>query len=216
RGVRARIVAATNRSLEAEVAAGRFRLDLYYRLAVFPIRVPPLRHRMADVPALAVHFLARCEERERRATGGFDGDALRALQAYPWPGNVRELANEVHRLVLSVGPGERIRHHHLAARIRDADPAVHGEPLARILARVELALIRQRLQQEPTKSAAARSLGITREALYAKLRRLGTASGGACPAWGASRRHPPVSRLAGETPARMGGVPTRTATHASP
>src|SRR5436309_2144168 len=179
RRVRARIVAATNRSLEAEVAAGRFRLDLYYRLAVFPIRVPPLRHRMADVPALAAHFLARCEERERRATGGFDGDALRALQAYPWPGNVRELANEVHRLVLSVGPGERIRHHHLAARIRDADPAVHGEPLARILARVELALIRQRLQQEPTKSAAARSLGITREALYAKLRRLGTASGGA-------------------------------------
>src|SRR5439155_1219087 len=122
---------------------------------------------------------ARCGERERRATGGFAGDALRALQADPWPGNVRELANEVHRLVLSVGPGERIRHHHLAARIRDADPAVHGEPLARILARVELALIRQRLQQEPTKSAAARSLGITREALYAKLRRLGTASGGA-------------------------------------
>src|SRR5207245_11374771 len=104
-------------------------------LAVFPTRGPPLRHRMADVPALAAHFLARCEERERRATGGFDGDALRALQAYPWPGNVRELANEVHRLVLSVGPGERIRHHHLAARIRDADPAVHGEPLARILAR---------------------------------------------------------------------------------
>jgi len=86
---------------------------------------------------------------------------------------VRELANEVHRLVLSVGSGQRIRRHHLAARIRDADPALPGEPLARILARVELALIRQRLQQEPTKSAAARSLGITREALYAKLRRLG-------------------------------------------
>src|SRR6266478_204305 len=173
RRVRARILAATNRSLEAEVAAGRFRLDLYYRLAVFPIRVPPLRHRMADLPALAAHFLARCEERERRAMGGFDGAALRALQAYPWPGNVRELANEVHRLVLSIGLGQRIRRHHLAARIRDAEPVVPGEPLARILARVELALIRQRLQQEPTKSAAARSLGITREALYAKLRRLG-------------------------------------------
>jgi len=173
RRVRARIVAATNRSLEAEVAAGRFRLDLYHRLAVFPIRVPPLRHRTADLPALAAHFLARCEERERRAMGGFDGAALRALQAYPWPGNVRELANEVHRLVLSIGLGQRIRRHHLAARIRDAEPVVPGEPLARILARVELALIRQRLQQEPTKSAAARSLGITREALYAKLRRLG-------------------------------------------
>jgi len=179
RRVRARIVAATNRSLEAEVTAGRFRLDLYYRLAVFPIRVPPLRHRMADLPALVAHFLSRCEERERRATGGFDGDALRALQAHAWPGNVRELANEVHRLVLSVDAGERIHRHHLAPRIRAADPALRGEPLARILARVELALIRQRLQQQPTKSAAARSLGITREALYAKLRRLGTASGGA-------------------------------------
>src|SRR2546427_4538122 len=74
RRVRARIVAAPNRSLEAEGAAGRFRLDLYHRLAVFPIRVPPLRHRTADLPALAAHFLARCEERERRAMGGFDGD----------------------------------------------------------------------------------------------------------------------------------------------
>ena len=173
RRVRARIVAATNRSLDAEVKAGRFRLDLFYRLAVFPIRVPPLRHRMADVPALVAHFLARFEEREQQTTGGFDPDALRALRAYPWPGNVRELANEVHRLVLSIGQGRRIRRHHLARRIRDADPFVQDEPLARILARVELALIRQRLQHQPTKSAAARSLGITREALYAKLRRLG-------------------------------------------
>src|SRR3989449_417197 len=123
RRVRARIVAAPNPSLEAEAAAGRFRLDLYYRLAVFPIRVPPLRHRMADLPALVAHFLSRCEERERRATGGFDGDALRALQAHAWPGNVRELANEVHRLVLSVDAGERIHRHHLAPRIRAADPA---------------------------------------------------------------------------------------------
>jgi DNA-binding NtrC family response regulator len=178
RRVHARIVAASNRSLETEVAAGRFRLDLYYRLAVFPIRVPPLRHRMPDLPLLVAHLLARCEERERRTTGGFDAEALRAFQAYPWPGNVRELANEVHRLVLSVCPAQRIRRHHLAARIRDADPLAQGEPLARILARVELALIRQRLQQQPTKTAAARSLGITREALYAKLRRLATASGG--------------------------------------
>jgi len=175
--VRARIIAATNRSLDAEVKAGRFRQDLYYRLVVFPIRVPPLRHRMAEVPALATHFLGRFERREGRTTGGFEPEALRVLQSYAWPGNVRELENEVHRLVLSTAPGERIAAHHLARRIREADPYGAGEPLDRILARVELALIRQRLEQTPTKSAAARSLGITREALYAKMRRLGMSGG---------------------------------------
>jgi DNA-binding NtrC family response regulator len=172
RRVRARIVAATNRPLDAEVRAGRFRLDLYYRLAVFPIKLPPLRHRASDVPALARHFLRRFEARERRETGGFDADALAALQRYPWPGNVRELENEVHRLVLSIGRGRRIRPHHLARRIRDADPALSDAPLGRILQRVEIALIRERLQATPTKTAAALSLGITREALYAKMRRL--------------------------------------------
>jgi DNA-binding NtrC family response regulator len=173
RRVRARIVAATNRSLETEVKAGRFRLDLYYRLAVFPVRVPPLRHRMAELPVLAAHFLRRFETRERWQLDGFDPDAVRALQSYGWPGNVRELENEVHRLVLSVPQGARIGHRHLARRIREADPVALDEPLERILRRVEIALIRQRLQQKPTKSAAARSLGITREALYAKMRRLG-------------------------------------------
>ena len=176
RRVRARVVAATNRPLEGEVRAGRFRADLYYRLAVLPIRVPPLRHRAADVPALAAHFLRRFELREGRATGGVDAEALRVLLGYPWPGNVRELENEIHRLVLTVGQEQRIRRHHLAQRIREADGSGLEEPLDRILARVELALISQRLQQKPTKSAAARSLGITREALYAKMRRLGMAT----------------------------------------
>jgi len=127
--------------------------------------------------ATVSHFLGRFELRESRETGGFDADALRALQSYPWPGNVRELESEVHRLVLSVGQGRRICHHHLARRIRDADPMALDEPLQRILQRVEIALIRQRLQQKPTKSATARSLGITREALYAKMRRLGMGTG---------------------------------------
>ena len=177
RRVRARIVAATNRPLDAEVRAGRFRQDLYYRLAVFPIRVPPLRHRAAEVPALAHAFLARFAAREGRALDGFDADALGALQAYGWPGNVRELENEVHRLVLSVGAGRRIARPHVARRIRDADPVSADEPLSRILARVEIALIRQRLQQKATKTAAAESLGITREALYAKMKRLGMGGG---------------------------------------
>ena len=169
---RARIITATNRSLEAEVQAGRFRSDLYYRLAVFPIRVPPLRHRAADVPHLLTHFLRRFEHDEGRATGGFAVDALRVLGGYGWPGNVRELEHEVHRLVLTVGSGERIRRQHLARRIREADVTQPDEPLARVLARVELALLRQRIARHATKAGAARSLGISREALYGKLRRL--------------------------------------------
>jgi DNA-binding NtrC family response regulator len=176
RPIRARIVAASNRSLELEAKAGRFRSDLFYRLAVFPIRVPALRHRTADVPALVAHFLRRSEVREERKTGGFDPEALRALQAYAWPGNVRELENEIHRLVLSVAQGQQISRRHLARRIREADSPAVDEPLDRILERVEIALIRERLQTKPTKSAAARSLGITRETLYAKMRRLGIAT----------------------------------------
>jgi two-component system response regulator HydG len=174
--VRARIVAATNRELEHEAGAGRFRRDLYYRLAVFPLRVPPLRQRAADVVPLLETFLRRYEDEEGHRTGGFTRDALTSLCAYPWPGNVRELEHEVHRLVLTTVPGEPITARHLAARIRTgarAEP--RGEPLRRILARVELAVVRQRLCEAPSKAAAARSLGITREALYQKLRRLAAA-----------------------------------------
>ena len=173
---RARIIAATNRSLAAEVEAGRFRRDLYYRLAVFPIDVPPLRHRAAEVPLLATRFLARFEREERRQTAGFAPEALEALSRYAWPGNVRELEHEVHRLVLTVANDQRIRPHHLAPAIRACTtPLV---PLAPLLARIELALILQRMDALPTKAAAARSLGITREALYGKLRRLGVPTRG--------------------------------------
>jgi two-component system response regulator HydG len=178
-GVRARIVAASNRALAVEVEAGRFRRDLYYRLSVFPIRIPPLRQRAADVPLLSARFLARFEREERRQTGGFAPDALELLARYPWPGNVRELEHEVHRLVLTVANDQRIRPHHLAPGIREAAWGFsQTAPLATLLARIELALIRQRLEALPTKTAAARSLGITREALYGKLRRLGAPTRG--------------------------------------
>jgi DNA-binding NtrC family response regulator len=177
--VRARIVAASNRSLGSEVEAGRFRSDLYYRLSVFPIRIPPLRQRAADVAQLAGRFLARFEREERRETAGFAPDTLDLLARYPWPGNVRELEHEVHRLVLTVSNDQRIRPHHLATPIRDATRApAQTATLATLLARIELALIRQRLDTLPTKTAAARSLGITREALYGKLRRLGAPTRG--------------------------------------
>ena len=171
--VSARIVAATNRPLADEVRAGRFRADLYYRLTVLPIHVPALRERTGDVRRLARHFLARFAAEERRDALAFADDALRCLATYHWPGNVRELEHEVHRLVLTIGAHTTVRPEHLAARIRTHGALPADEALEHVLARVEIALIRERLDRFPTKADAARSLGITREGLYAKLRRLG-------------------------------------------
>src|SRR6202011_2063890 len=100
--VNVRIVAATNRTLEKEVAEGRFREDLYYRLKVFPIRVPPLRERREDIPLLSGHFLERYATELGKPAAGYSQQAMELLQAYDWPGNVRELQNEVQRLVIQI------------------------------------------------------------------------------------------------------------------
>jgi two-component system response regulator HydG len=170
--MRARVIAATNRNLADEVAAGRFRADLYYRLNVLPIRIPPLRHRVSDIPHLLAYFREMFERAECRTTGGFTVDAVRGFEGYPWPGNIRELEHEVHRLVLTVPEGMPIRSIDLKPAIRAATRARDRERLDTLLARVELAVINDRLRWLPTKAAAARSLGITREALYLKLKRL--------------------------------------------
>jgi two-component system response regulator AtoC len=94
-----RVIAATHRELRAEVAAGRFREDLFYRLHVFPVTLPPLRERGEDVPLLAAHFLEKHARAFRREASGFEPDALRVLTTYAWPGNVRELENAVERAV---------------------------------------------------------------------------------------------------------------------
>jgi DNA-binding NtrC family response regulator len=95
-----RIIAASNRDLEADIKSRRFREDLFYRLNVVPIQLPPLRDRLGDLPALIEHFVVRCNERLGKAGHGFSGDALTALARYGWPGNIRELENLVERMVL--------------------------------------------------------------------------------------------------------------------
>jgi len=100
-----RVVAATNRNLEEMVSRGTFRADLYYRLAVFPVELPPLRERREDVRALGAHFLARHAAAMHRRPPQVPEDAWRALESYGWPGNVRELENFLQRaLILSPGP----------------------------------------------------------------------------------------------------------------
>jgi two-component system response regulator HydG len=177
RRVDVRVIVATNRDLNALVSEGRFRQDLFYRLHVFPIRLPPLRERRGDIRLLALHLLERIGAEEGKALRGFDPQALRLLERYPWPGNVRELENEIHRLVLCAEPGERITAELLAAWIVDGTPppAADGQrPLKEIVREVEVATIRARLRDHGYhRTATARSLGITRESLWAKLRQLG-------------------------------------------
>ena len=102
-----RVVAATNKDLRAEIAAGRFREDLLYRLNVVPIEVPPLRARRADIPQLVEHFAARLTDRGGLQAKGFDADALKRLAAHDWPGNIRELRNAVERLLI-LAPGATV------------------------------------------------------------------------------------------------------------
>ncbi len=178
RRVDVRIVAATNRDLEEEVREGRFREDLFYRLRVFPIRVPPLRERPQDIPELARYFLERYAGEFGIEVAGFSQEALERMQAYDWPGNVRQLQNEVQRMVLSVEPGGFVLPEHLSERIAGARPAVGALPvgplqgtLKEMVAAFEAEVLRRAIEEHGgNKSAAARALGITREGLYKKLK----------------------------------------------
>ncbi len=117
RRIDVRVIASTNRELRAEVEQRRFREDLYYRIAAFPIRLPPLRDRRDDVPLLADRFLAGAAERNRKRIEGFECDALERLARYDWPGNVRELQNEIERGVALARDGERISTAHLSSKL---------------------------------------------------------------------------------------------------
>jgi DNA-binding NtrC family response regulator len=171
----ARVVAATNRDLEQSVREGKFRSDLYYRLNVLPVSLPPLRERLEDVPLLAQSFV----ERECAATGngtvsGISPAAVRALQAYSWPGNVRELQNHVHR-AMAVSPGPLIRLEDLPSELRRAVPAAStsGRAFTR-LEKAEREAIREALAANSGhRMNAARQLGIGKTTIYKKLREYG-------------------------------------------
>ena len=167
-----RVIAATNRSLRDAVASGRFREDLYYRLAVVPLLLPPLRERREDVDALIEHFLARLKSRAR-----FSPAALAALQRYGWPGNVRELANAVeHAVVLGSGPvlevedlpaaiQEAEQHHREGTREEDDDDTLES---------IEQRTILQTLARTRcNRTEAARLLGVTRRTLGYRIRKYG-------------------------------------------
>jgi transcriptional regulator with GAF, ATPase, and Fis domain len=179
RRVNVRIVAATNRNLEKEVAEKRFREDLYYRLKVFPIRVPPLRERREDIPLLAGYFLQRYATEMGRPAGGFAQQAMELLQSYDWPGNVRELQNEVQRLVIQMEEAGFVTTDMLSPRVRQVEAMLERVKPAKgtlkeVMDQVERWLLIESLREhQNNKTAAARDLGITREGLHKKLRAFG-------------------------------------------
>jgi DNA-binding NtrC family response regulator len=176
-----RVVAATNRDLRKEVAGGGFRTDLYYRINVLPIALPPLRDRREDLPILAARFLERGRARMGRGPAGFALEARRALQNYPWPGNVRELENVIERTV-ALCDREEVSLEDLPEEIRDAT-RMHtlGEAvrsgsldLESAVAEFESELIHEALTQaRGNQTRAAERLGITRRVLKLKIDRYG-------------------------------------------
>ena len=177
--VNVRIVAATNRNLESEVQAGRFREDLYYRLKVFPLRVPPLRERRDDIAPLATFFLARYTREMAKSVAGFAQETLETLANYDFPGNVRELENEVQRLVIQAEDGGFITPELLSPRVRQIESVLLNAGAAKgslkeMVDQVERHILIEALREHGNnKTAAAKTLGITREGLHKKLKQLG-------------------------------------------
>ncbi|GAB6051124.1 sigma-54 dependent transcriptional regulator [Hydrogenophilus islandicus] len=184
--VNVRVVAATNRNLEEEVRAGRFREDLFYRLATFSLHVPPLRERVADIPVLVDHLVKEAEQTLKKPLKGLTASCLEELCRYPWPGNVRELANEVLRLAVLSENGW-LHERDLSPRVRSATASVakgpvevesipisSGSTLRARLDAVERRIISETLAaHRGNLSKTARTLGLSRLGLRNKLVRLG-------------------------------------------
>jgi DNA-binding NtrC family response regulator len=181
-----RVIAATHRDLKEEARAGRFREDLFYRLNVFPVRLPPLRERREDIPTLAAHFLEKHARAFRRPVEGIEPDALRALTGYPWPGNVRELENALERAV-AVARGRLVAAADLPAEVRgEQEGALPAEELAKLPFRDAVELARDRISRdylvallrefEGNVTQAAARAGVKRESLHRLLKQYGVRS----------------------------------------
>ncbi len=181
-----RVVAATHRDLKAELQTGRFREDLYYRLHVFPVRMPSLNERREDIPLLAAHFLDKYARSFKRTLMGVTPEALRVLSGYRWPGNVRELENAVERAV-AVAAGPEIDARDLPAELRETQASsVPIEALVKLAYKDALEMARDRFSRdyllalmrefEGNVTRAAERAGVERESLHRLLKRFGVRS----------------------------------------
>jgi len=180
-----RVLSATSRNLQDEIAAGRFREDLYYRLNVVPVRLPPLRERREDIPELVSHFLARIAAERRMAAATISEEAMAALQAHDWPGNVRQLRNIIERTLI-LAPGDRaacIEVDLLPPEVLDNQSAMSGANTGMAIMGSPLREAREAFEREYLKiqirrfsgniSRTASFIGMERSALHRKLKALG-------------------------------------------
>jgi len=173
RKIDVRVIAATNKDLEVETQAGRFREDLYYRISVFPVSLPPLRERRGDIPLLARHFLDMYCRAFGQDCPGFTAEAKNALAAYHWPGNVRELANEIQRALVLTPPGEEIAVEALSEKIGDGEvlPRRQHGKLKSAVESLERDLIQKAYEKHGgNKTHMAEELGLSRWTLLQKMR----------------------------------------------
>jgi DNA-binding NtrC family response regulator len=181
-----RVLAATNADLEQRVAEGKFREDLYYRLSVIRIHIPPLRQRRDEIPHLATFFLRESADRLGKPDVQLSAEVLSLFASYWWPGNVRQLRNEVQRAVALAAPGSTVVPDQLSPDLTAESPVVDGgdggsapklrpgQSLAALVDEVERGLIADTLSKASGNIAeSARILGLTRRGLYLKLKRLG-------------------------------------------
>jgi len=172
-----RLISSSNRDLLEEVKEGRFRDDLYYRVHVFPIVLPPLRKRRDDIPLLSVHFLDKFAKKFKRPTARLTPQALASFMKYDWPGNIRELENEIERALTLAGGDKEIKIDYLSEEIIGApgkEAAVHQEGLTlqKAVEQMERQMVAHALETaKGNRSQAARDLGLTRQGLLNKINR---------------------------------------------
>jgi Nif-specific regulatory protein len=175
--VNVRIIACTNRDLEEEMAKGNFREDLFYRVNVFPITIPPLRERREDIPLLAVHFLKEFAKKFKRPVPRLTSTILELLSHYNWPGNVRELQNEMERALTLASGKKEISEEYLSSKIfdsRDNTATVINKngTLQEVTERIEKQMVLEALEKTAgNRSRASILLGITRQGLLNKIKR---------------------------------------------
>jgi transcriptional regulator with PAS, ATPase and Fis domain len=175
--VNVRIISATNKNLEELIKSGNFRADLFYRLNVFPIRIPPLRERREDIPLLADHFLREFQTKAGKKIKGIDREAMNMLMAANFPGNVRELENEIERAVTLANPGQSITPDLLSGVIKNEQSLLHSflhhpGTLKDITESIEKFYIQEKLKQNKGNiTHTARDLGLSRVGLQKKIQR---------------------------------------------
>ncbi len=172
--VNIRLISATNKNLWELVQKGLFREDLFYRISVFPIKLPPLRERRGDIPLLAAYFMKRYGTREKKILEGIHPDAIKILMGYHWPGNIRELENTIERaVVITSTPEVQVNDlpPHIVA-IGDESPSLADETLPQWIERLEIDILKKTLLEfEGNISKAAKKLGIGRATIYRKAKK---------------------------------------------